>query len=1269
MANTLRFKRGLAAGIPTGVAGEPLFTTDTFDLYIGNGTTNTRFQKYIASGASTQLLRGDGSLLTMPIVLTSPANGQVLKYNGTSWVNDSDAGITGSLTTNYLPKATGATTLGNSLVFDNGTNVLVNTTTALWSASARQTFEVNGGSQTLIALNVANTSGGYLWHSGTYLSLANTRNSYLSFVTNSLEVARFHATGNFAINSTSDSGQRLQVTGTSYFSDSVGIGTTSLTGYTIRIGKTMTGSADYYAIGNYGAIQSGVTSAAIYYDCYASTQSANFNLSQIRHYSVSSSGTFANVTAGGSVTNQYGFYVDSTLTGATNNYAYFSNIASGTGRWNLYMNGTANNYMAGSLGIGATNLTGTNLRIGKNLTGFTSSISLLNESVIQSDVQTSATYFRTIASTQAASFTLSQLFHYAALQGTFGAGSTVNNQYGFYVANLATGPLTYGFYGDVASGTDRWNLFMNGTAANYLAGNTGIGTTGATERLVVRSIGNSYASSAALSIENNTGANKTYLTNANGVFYITNSTSTDHIALYSTGNLVLSGTSDTGEKLQVNGTAKITGASSFGGNMTSTGQFLRINQNTDIYINAGYDTGYAGIQVASNHGLQFATNNSRRATITSIGNFILQTGGTINDTGELLQVTGTAKITGATAINSALTITNATGPSLKVNHTAAGHASAWLDTNEFGLLVSSASTSASHYLTNMTSGGTSRFYVRADGNVGIGTATPTARIDSVGVSGTTLIRATAADSNGNADVEIRSTGTTGASRLFFGDTAALSGSIIYNHSSDGMLFSTAAATRMTLDASGNLAVGIATASSRLHVDAAAGAAQIRISEAGTTRGFVGGANGIVTGRNGYFMVRGEAGLVLSGNGNSNDVIINPTTANVQIGGTSDTGEKLQVTGTAKITGNLFLNSNTYADGFIRTSGGSDFGTSLVLWSNISGNTFLAGFDFSINTGSNNARTTRFSVSNAGNVSMTGNLTVDTNTLFVDATNDRLGIGTATPDATLRVAGTANSTQAIFGSVDGRGLAISTSVISGTNEAGVIFNARSSVTSGTLIFQTDGTEKMLVNTSGVKVADAIAIGTTPDTNNPFKILKNLNTTVGIKFENTNTSSLAFSAVQLGTDITGGTKFTNLVYASSGISASGVYNPDGTSLINNGSGGLNFLGNPIRMYTGGSNGNLRWDLVNDGFITHYSATSPTTSATDGYRQYSADITAGNAAAHFRTENGAVIKLYQETTSVGNSIISLGGGSSVLDDTTFDGYTLRQIVKALRNQGILA
>jgi hypothetical protein len=159
--------------------------------------------------------------------------------------------------------------------------------------------------------------------------------------------------------------------------------------------------------------------------------------------------------------------------------------------------------------------------------------------------------------------------------------------------------------------------------------------------------------------------------------------------------------------------------------------------------------------------------------------------------------------------------------------------------------------------------------------------------------------------------------------------------------------------------------------------------------------------------------------------------------------------------------------------------------------------------------------------------------------------------------------------------------------------------------------------------------------------------------------------------LGNDITGGTAFTNLVYGSSGITESGVYKPSGTALINTGSGGLNFLAvsQPIRFFTSTGNGTLRAAITNDGDFTQYNGTNPSASTTDAFRMYSADVTAGNAAPHFRTENGAVIKLYQETTSVGNAIFSAGGGNSVLDDSTFDGYTLRQIVKALRNQGILA
>ena len=80
-------------------------------------------------------------------------------------------------------------------------------------------------------------------------------------------------------------------------------------------------------------------------------------------------------------------------------------------------------------------------------------------------------------------------------------------------------------------------------------------------------------------------------------------------------------------------------------------------------------------------------------------------------------------------------------------------------------------------------------------------------------------------------------------------------------------------------------------------------------------------------------------------------------------------------------------------------------------------------------------------------------------------------------------------------------------------------------------------------------------------------------------------------------------------------------------------------------------------------------PSTSTVDRFILYSADIIAGNAAPHFRTENGAIVKVYQETTAVGASTLVGGGGTTLTDTDIFDGYTLKQIVKALRNQGLLA
>ena len=81
------------------------------------------------------------------------------------------------------------------------------------------------------------------------------------------------------------------------------------------------------------------------------------------------------------------------------------------------------------------------------------------------------------------------------------------------------------------------------------------------------------------------------------------------------------------------------------------------------------------------------------------------------------------------------------------------------------------------------------------------------------------------------------------------------------------------------------------------------------------------------------------------------------------------------------------------------------------------------------------------------------------------------------------------------------------------------------------------------------------------------------------------------------------------------------------------------------------------------------APTTSVTDGFKMYSADIVAGNAAPHFRTENGNIIKIYQETTAITAATFVANTSAIVDDSATYGGYTMGQVVAALKAQGLLA
>jgi hypothetical protein len=81
--------------------------------------------------------------------------------------------------------------------------------------------------------------------------------------------------------------------------------------------------------------------------------------------------------------------------------------------------------------------------------------------------------------------------------------------------------------------------------------------------------------------------------------------------------------------------------------------------------------------------------------------------------------------------------------------------------------------------------------------------------------------------------------------------------------------------------------------------------------------------------------------------------------------------------------------------------------------------------------------------------------IDTNTLFVDTANDRVGIGTSSPSSKLHVAGGADSTI--------RNTASSgSSWFVGSNSSGYILHNESNTP---MLFTTNGTERMRIDSSG------------------------------------------------------------------------------------------------------------------------------------------------------------------------------------------------------------
>jgi hypothetical protein len=323
-----------------------------------------------------------------------------------------------------------ATTL--NLGAATGTMTVANTTFAAKAITASTTLGVTGVSTFAAgtaALPGLTTTGDT--NTGIYFPAADT----VGFTTGGSERVRIDSTGNVGIS-------EAAIAGTILYIPKQQTGATSATTISARMNPAV----------DVTATSTGYTTFAINGVGTSTTTFTHYNANQ---------GTFS----GTAPTNQNGFNVSSALTGATNNYGFVSNIASGTNRFNFYAAGTAANYFAGSVGIGQVPVAQTSLFVIKTLTGSTTAYSIYSSPTNAADVTANVVSYLSFPATANA---VTQVAHYRAGQGTF--TGAVTNQFGVEAQSTLTGATNnYGVYSNIAAAANRWNFYANGTARNYMA--------------------------------------------------------------------------------------------------------------------------------------------------------------------------------------------------------------------------------------------------------------------------------------------------------------------------------------------------------------------------------------------------------------------------------------------------------------------------------------------------------------------------------------------------------------------------------------------------------------------------------------------------------------------------------------------------------------------------------------------------------------------------------------------------------------------------------
>jgi uncharacterized protein YaiE (UPF0345 family) len=668
-----------AAGTVNFGAGGIAFAVGDYVVYDGSAWQYSSGQKGTITSLTFSAPLTGGTITTSGTVGIPAATSTVDGYlSATDWTtfngkqNALTNPVTGTGTTNYIPKFTGASAVGNSLIYDNGSNVIINATGTIGFGAVKLLIKqsTNSDYEGLAVQALPNSDVVTIAHTGTLGRIATTYGSGgtgtytdLAFATSGTDRLYITTGGNVLIGTTTDAGYKLDVNGTGRYKGLLFIdNATASTAKAIQVwNATGANYGTWYDVGaNNNKVAFGASST-IGGIPTTPTITLDYGNGRVGIGTTSPTGI---LHVKGQLESNYGFILESTY-GTGHQYGWKTNggnsdvlslysITSngriaGFGYYEAFIqvNGSIRLYVgtSGNVMVGTTTDAGYKLDV--NGTGRFSGILNGNAGV---NVGANALGSDRMFQVSGTAFTSGTTQFGIVNNPTMGTPTTIYAYYGG--VNVTSATTAYGMYITGAGGTitNKFGIYQEGSGdKNYFAGNVGIGTTSPPEKLAVN--GNLILLSGYQIYGNsNTGSTSSYLSMYNGtdggIDLMANYTTSkitfgtagsERMRITSTGQFIVGDTSMT----YGNNIGYVAGFKGASGNQT----FVSIAKASQSLSSQGFmiglDNSAAYLYNRDNTPMAFVNNGTERMRITAGGNVLI---GTTTDSGYKLSVNGQTNI-------------------------------------------------------------------------------------------------------------------------------------------------------------------------------------------------------------------------------------------------------------------------------------------------------------------------------------------------------------------------------------------------------------------------------------------------------------------------------------------------------------------------------------------------------------------------------------------------------------------------------------------------